>query len=126
MMGEVGYELRVEARDGYVYVLQRGTFTTEQQLRELQGLIVAEAWRAKTDRVLFDNREATQATEDLRAVMWTWLSSTAPIRRAAILVHSERITKRADRTAKMNRVMLQAFNDEDAAREWLLLGVASD
>jgi SpoIIAA-like len=117
MMGS--YRYRLEQRDGYLYVHQTGTFTTLPQLEELQVAIEAAMDAQGTYRVMFDNREATQAPEDVRAHMWTWLTTTPSVRRAALVANSPRITRRADRTADLNRVSLQAFQSIEDAETWL-------
>lgn len=116
----MAFSYRIEPRDGYVLVHQTGTFTTLSELRSLQRDIEAALDANGTRRVLFDNRDATQATADVRAHMWSWLTDSGVIVRAAIVAHSERVTRRADRTAKLNRTVLQGFQDLDEAEAWLL------
>ena len=77
---------------------------------------------ADTDRVLFDNRHATPTTEELRALMYTWLTDESPIRRTALVANTKRVKGRVNRTAEMNRVLIQAFHDLGEAEDWLLRG----
>ena len=117
---EGGFQIRVEPRDGYVYVWQRNTFTTVEELGELHAAIERALAESACRCVLFDNREATQAEMDVRAHMWTWLTTTPQLKRAAIVAHSTRVTRRATRTADINRVVLRAFHEEGDAVTWLV------
>ncbi len=113
-----GLHLRIEVRDGYVFVWQRGLVRSQDELERMQDRIEAALVEAGTRSVMFDNRETLPPDEWLRASMWTWL--TEHVRRAALLQSAPRNIKRAERTAKRNRMVVRAFHDEAAAEHWLL------
>ncbi len=98
------------------------TTSLEARLQTVQADI-ADAMRVVgTVRVLFDNRNASPSTEELRALMYTWITDESPIRRAALLANTRRIKGRVNRTAELNRVLIQACHDLDEAERWLLVG----
>lgn len=107
---------------GYVTVVQIGTITTTATMKAYQAEISRAMDDAGTDRVLFDNRIATPSSEELRALMYTWLTDESHIRRTALLANTRRVKGRVNRTAEMNRVLIQAFHDRDEAEDWLLRG----
>lgn len=109
-------------RGGYVTVVQIGTIATAAIMNAYQADIAHAMAEANTNRVLFDNRNATPSSEELRALMYTWLTDESPIRRTALVANTKRVKGRVNRTAEMNRVLIQAFHDMDEAEDWLLRG----
>ena len=109
----------VSVREGYVFVWQSGLASLAEPLQQLQRDIELALAQAGTGNVLFDNRETDPPDEWVRAMMWTWLSSTSSIRRVAMVQGSVRAQRRANRTAELNRVLVQAFLDFDDAVRWL-------
>ncbi len=113
---------RVLPREDHVVAVQIGALESAAIMRAYQADI-ADAMRVVgTVRVLFDNRNASPSTEELRALMYTWITDESPIRRAALLANTRRIKGRVNRTAELNRVLIQAFHDLDEAERWLLVG----
>ncbi len=113
------FRYTVAVRSGYVFVWQSGLATVAEELRQLQREVEAALAEAGTRNVLFDNRETQAPDEWIRAMMWTWLSSTPLIRRVAMVQGTVRAQRRANRTAELNRVLVQAFMDYDEAVGWL-------
>ncbi|MEM6995139.1 MAG: STAS/SEC14 domain-containing protein [Myxococcota bacterium] len=121
-MAAAPWTFRIEARDGYLYIHQEGTFETEADVRAFHRAIEEAATNAGTTRALFDNRKTDPAPEDLRAVMWTWFTKTTALQRSAAIINSPRVSRRADKTAERNRVRVRTFDNEGDALAWLLDG----
>lgn len=115
------YEL--EDRGDYLYVGVIGTIESEAMMHAYHRDIEAAMKPHMHHRALFDTREATQAPPELRAAMWSWVSSTPVIQRAALVAHTERIQRRVERTADLNRVRLQSFGTIEEAEAWLRAGI---
>lgn len=111
-------EFRVEPRDGYVFVWQRGLASTVEQLEDMQRAIATAMADLGTRAVVFDNRETAKPDEWIRASMWSWLIEN--VDRAAMIQAEVRNVGRAERTGQRNRVAVGAFLSEDDARDWLL------
>lgn len=116
-------EYRLELRDGYVFVYQKGQALTVSELEGMQAAISAAMREGATRYVMFDNRDTLPPEEWIRASMWTWLCDH--VGRAAMLQKEAKNIKRAERTGKRNRVPLRAFHDEEEAEAWLLSSRAS-
>lgn len=118
------FTFRIEQRDGYVVVHQRGAFRNAAEINALQAAILKAMRHSGATKALFDNRQTDAAPEELRAQMWTWLTVTDQIQRVALILESVRVGRRTNKTAARNRVTLQAFDSEEAAVAWLIDPVA--
>lgn len=110
--------IRIEQRDGYVFVWQGGLATSIHQLEEMQQQIEDAMIAAGSRFVVFDNRDTEAPEEWLRASMWSWLCEH--VRRAALIQAEVRNIKRAERTGARNRLPVRAFDNEADAEAWLL------
>lgn len=121
-MAAAAWEYTIEARGDHIHVHQRGGFSTQAQVVTFQRDLERALVEADTSCALFDNRETDAVPEELRALMWSWLSQTPALDRAALLLNSVRVSRRTNRTAERNRVRVQAFDDIEAALAWLREG----
>jgi len=115
-------QYEIEPRDGYLYVALIGALGSEAKMHAYQQDIEAASKPELRRCVLFDNRQAQPSTEDIRAGIWTWASSTSAIQRAAVVAHTSRVHRRVERTAELNRVRMAAFGSIEEAERWLRSG----
>lgn len=99
-------------------VRQRGLLTVEAAA-QLQKAVADALADAGVRLAIFDNRETDRPDEMVRAVMWTWLGAQTCMDRLALVLASERNTRRAREAADRNRVRVSAFSDEQDAIDWL-------
>ena len=111
-------EFRVEARQGYVFIWQKGRAPDAANIEAMQRAIEKGMAEAGTRDCLFDNRDTIQPDQLVRAAMWTWL--TENVRRAALIQAEAKNIARAERTGERNRIAVRAFDNEADAEAWLL------
>ena len=109
----------LEDRGDYLYVHLMGTLATAAAVRRYQLDIERAMSPGIGRKVIFDNRDATPSPEELRAGMWTWLSTTPAIGRAAVVAHTARIQRRVRQTAEDNRLRVASFPSVEEAEAWL-------
>lgn len=113
----------IEDRGDYLYVGGEGCLSSHELRSRYQNDIEAAMRPELKGRVLFDNRGVDAGPEDVRAALWTWFTVTSSVRRAAIVAHNARVTKRVDRTAALNRLVFQGFQTIEDAEAWLRRGL---
>lgn len=116
-----GFRYAAHPRCDYLYVWCQGTFQSRAHVIDFQRYVEREMPVELAGRAMFDNREMFQPDEQFRAMMWTWLTVTPAIRRLAILLNTVKVSERVERTAALNRVVIRPFDDEERARDWLML-----
>ena len=115
---DLQFEYRIEPREGYVFVAQRGKATLETDVARMQREIERAMRSVGTRFAMFDNRDTARPDEWVRATMWSWL--TESVDRAALLQTEVRNIKRAEERGERNRVTVRAFLEEAEAEAWLL------
>lgn len=125
---EEAFDFRVERRDGYVFVYQRGRADNEGVIRRMQREIEDALTAGQCCAVVFDNRDTQTPDEWVRAMVWSWLGRHRVIRRAALVQASTDSQKRSnDRATRawrgismswINSVQIMAFVSEDDAARW--------
>ncbi len=112
------YELH--DKGSYLYVKVRGKMTAREDMLAYQQAIEKAMTPELGKRAMIDGRDADRPLVELRAEMWTWMSTTSCMRRIAIVANEEKTTKRVARTAEMNRMVVSGFHSIEDAEKWLL------
>ena len=114
--------IEVEARPGYLFVVESGQLTRLGELRRYTARLDAVARRLGRDRALIDARgELGEPPQAVRQAMWAWLcSEDRPIRSFAFVLPSEMAVARVNMTALACKAKLRAFDSVQAAQRWLL------
>lgn len=122
------FEFRVEGRDGYVFVYQRGRADDEGVIRQMQQEIEDALEARACCAVVFDNRDTQTPDEWVRAMVWSWLGRHTVIRRAALIQASADSQRRSnDRATRawrgismswINSVQIMAFVSLFDAERW--------
>ena len=126
MRAEIGASLQavvdasatIEARDGWLLVVQRGRLGDLDEARALQQRVEHACGVHGSKRVLFDNRETEPPADDVRAAMFEW--AVTELDRAALLLRSDLKRVRANMDALSRRGRVRAFVVENEAIAWLV------
>ncbi len=114
--------IEVEARPGYLFVVESGQLTRLGELRRYTARLDAVARRLGRDRALIDARgELGEPPQSVRQAMWAWLTGEdRAIRSFAFVLPSEMAVARVNMTALACKARLRAFDSVQAAQRWLL------
>jgi hypothetical protein len=119
MAGE-SHEYRVEVAGTLLRVWQSGAPTTVGQLRAFQGELERVLADTSARRALFDNRETTSPTDDIRDAMLAWVCEAGRFEAVAVVLQSDMLAVRLNMDAIAHRVRMRAFDSVPAAQKWLM------
>ncbi|HWB79437.1 MAG TPA: hypothetical protein VG755_30955 [Nannocystaceae bacterium] len=108
----------IEARDGWLLVVQHGRLGDLDEARALQAKVLHACDARGSRRVLFDNRDTEPPADDVRDAMFEW--AVTELERAALLLRSDLKRVRANMDALSRRGRVRAFVVEHEAIAWLL------
>ena len=114
------HHCEVEAREGYLFVRQRGVLDSVAEAQRVQQKIERALREHGVQLVMFDNRSTGEPAPEARESMWNWCRDCPLVERVALLLESDLTLVRANMTALGKRTQLRSFSDEALATEWLL------
>jgi len=114
--------IEVEARPGYLFIIETGSLESMSELRRYTARLDAIAERLERDKALIDARgEVGDPTPEIRQAMWSWLTGAdRTFERVAFVLPTEMAVARVNMTALSRKASLRAFDAVHAAQRWLL------
>ncbi len=114
--------VEIEARPGYLFVVETGQLKRVSDVRSYTGRLDAIARRLERGRALIDARgEIGEPPEDVREAMWSWLSGPErALEVIAFVLPTEMAVARVNMIALARRAPLRAFDSVQGAQRWLL------
>lgn len=114
--------IEVEARPGYLFVVESGALTRVSHVQRYTARIDAIGKRTDCSKALIDARgEVGDPTEEVREAMWAWLTSPDRVFEfVAFVLPTEMAVARVNMTALSRRAPLRAFESVQAGQRWLL------
>ncbi|MBX3274378.1 MAG: hypothetical protein KF729_29205 [Sandaracinaceae bacterium] len=114
--------VEVEARPGYLFVVETGQLTRLSEVKRYTARLDAIARRLERTKALIDARgEVGDPPADVREAMWSWLtSSERAFDSIAFVLATEMAVARVNMIALSRRAPLRAFDAVQAAQRWLL------
>ena len=114
--------VEVEARPGYLFVVETGQLTRLSEVKRYTARLDAIAKRLERQKALIDARgEIGDPPEDVREAMWTWLTGAErALETVAFVLATEMAVARVNMIALSRRAPLRAFDSVQGAQRWLL------
>lgn len=114
--------IEVEARPGYLFIIETGSLETLSELRRYTARLDAMAERLERTKALIDARgEVGDPSPEIRKAMWEWLTAhERTFERVAFVLATEMAVARVNMTALSRRAPLRAFDAIHAGQRWLL------
>jgi len=114
--------IEIEARPGYLFVIESGQISRRSELKRYTSRLDAIAKRLERNKALIDARgEVGDPPAEVRDAMWQWL--TAEDRAfdfIAFVLPTELAVARVNMTALARKARLRAFDSVQVAQRWLL------
>ncbi len=117
--GDDAPQLHTELHPFHILVRQSGRLRNLRDARGMQLEIERLIAGTNARRAVFDNRLTLPVQEAVGKSMWQWIHERRPFERLAMILDSVEHARAVNLRSAKSGSLVRAFNDEQAALEWL-------